>query len=77
MRLAFALIILVFSVASYAENVADLVRAWKSERKLQVMSAKRVLYEFKVVLGKNPIRSAALLSANRRRTSWCSTVLTE
>lgn len=34
---------------------ADLVRVWKAERKLQVLAQGKVVHEFKMVLGPNPV----------------------
>lgn len=38
-----------------AAPVADWVRVLKSERKLQVLAQGRVLYEFSIALGSNPV----------------------
>lgn len=40
---------------SQATVAADLVRVWKAERKLQVLAQGKVVHEFKMVLGPNPL----------------------
>lgn len=40
---------------SPATVAADLVRVWKAERKLQVLAQGKVVHEFKMVLGSNPL----------------------
>lgn len=40
---------------SQAAVAADLVRVWKAERKLQVLAQGKVVHEFKMVLGPNPL----------------------
>ncbi len=54
MRLLFALLVFGISSLACAEPFADLVRVSKTEHKLQVFSAGKVLHEFKVSLGRNP-----------------------
>lgn len=55
MRFSVALLLFlaVVSVAA-SEPSADLVRVWKSERKLEVISGGKVTHEFKVALGGSP-----------------------
>lgn len=55
MRFLIALVIFGIYGLAYAEPFADLVRVSKAEHKLQVISAGKVLFEFQVALGGNPI----------------------
>ena len=53
MRLMLGILLLCISGWASSEPVADLVRVFKSDRKLQVLSAGVVLHEFHIVLGRN------------------------
>lgn len=54
MRLMLGILLLCISGLVLAEPSADLVRVFKSERKLQILSSGIVLHEFHIVLGSNP-----------------------
>ena len=51
----FAGLVLCFSMPLLAEPTVDLVRIFKSDHKLQLISSGHVLKEFKIALGGNPI----------------------
>ena len=54
MRLTLGILLLCISGLVSAAPLADLVRVFKSERKLQILSEGKVLHEFHIVLGGNP-----------------------
>jgi murein L,D-transpeptidase YafK len=54
MRLMLGILLFCISGLVSAEPSADLVRVFKSERKLQILSSGIVLYEFQIALGSNP-----------------------
>ena len=54
MRLMLGIVLFYISGWVSAEPLADLVRVFKSERKLQTLSEGKVLHEFHIALGSNP-----------------------
>jgi murein L,D-transpeptidase YafK len=54
MRLMLGILLFCISGLVSAEPLAGLVRVFKSERKLQILSGEKVLHEFHIVLGSNP-----------------------
>ena len=54
MRLMLGILLFCISGLVSAEPSADLVRVFKSERKLQIISSGIVLHEFHIALGSNP-----------------------
>lgn len=55
MRLFAALLMLAITFPAASEPVTDAVRVSKADRKLQVISNGKVIHEFKVALGSNPV----------------------
>lgn len=55
MRFVLASLLLVFAQCAWAQEVVDLVRVLKSERKLQLISKGKVVHQFSIALGADPV----------------------